>query len=246
MIEIRSSEDGENWTLSGLATTYGTPYPVRDHSGEYLETIARGAFANATAGGVVELRVEHQHGGPPLAATGRSQTMTLTDATEGLVLRATLPKDDPEAQSAVSKAKRGLLDRMSVGFSSAQSDWNSDRSQRTVRSAKLVEVSLVHRPANPGAMLTAVRAESGDGQLEIRIGSEIAVIDGREGSTKTPRSVPSFEELELELRALEYTSSGRKVDLRQSAQLASPDARLARAVAASRRAELEFELLRRR
>jgi hypothetical protein len=170
----------------------------------------------------------------------------LTDATEGLVLRATLPKDDPEAQSAVSKAKRGLLDRMSVGFSSAQSDWNSDRSQRTVRSAKLVEVSLVHRPANPGAMLTAVRAESGDGQLEIRIGSEIAVIDGREGSTKTPRSVPSFEELELELRALEYASSGRKTDLRQAAQLASPDARLARAVAVSRRAELEYELLRRR
>jgi HK97 family phage prohead protease len=269
----------------------------------------------------VELRVEHQHEGPPIAATGRSGTMTLSDTVEGLLLRAILPKADPDCVAAVSKAQRGLLDRMSIGFTNADSDWNSDRSRRTVRSATLVEVSLVHRPANPGAILTTVRRDDAGGELEFRVGSEVTVIEGRrdytdaqkaalgkegkavwidghwafpvnseadfndavasvgrtpgknrgtvrkyliglakkngwdipstwnsDGTIKsTPRSVPTFEENELVLRSIEYAASGRRgADLRQAAHLASPEGRLARAIAASRRTELEYELLRRR
>jgi HK97 family phage prohead protease len=323
MIEIRSSADDTAWTLTGLATTWDGPgYQVNDRQGEYVEVIRRGAFPGATSGtDIVELRVEHQHEGPPIAATGRSGTMRLSDTREGLLLTATLPKDDPDVQAAVSKAKRHLLDRMSIGFRNATSTWNNERTHRTVTTATLAEVSLVHRPANPGAVVATVRGDGATSdELEVRFGPAVTVIEGRrdysdaqkaalgkegkavwidghwafpvnseadfndavtsigrtpgknrgtvrkyliglakkngwdipstwnsDGTTKsTPRSVPNFEELELELRALEYATSGRKADLRQSAQLSSPDARLARAVAASRRMELEYELLRQR
>ena len=173
--------------MGGLATTWGgAGYAVSDHSGRYIEDIAPRAFPGATSGrDVVELRVEHQHAGPPIAATGRSGTMTLSDTAEGLLLRAILPKADPDCVAAVSKAQRGLLDRMSIGFTNADSDWNSDRSRRTVRSAPLVEVSLVHRPANPAAVVTMVRREphAEDSALEFRYGPEITVIDGRAGLT---------------------------------------------------------------
>ena len=247
MIEIRSSADDTAWTLTGLATTWDGPgYQVNDRQGEYVEVIRRGAFPGATSGtDIVELRVEHQHEGPPIAATGRSGTMRLSDTREGLLLTATLPKDDPDVQAAVSKAKRHLLDRMSIGFRNATSTWNNERTHRTVTTATLAEVSLVHRPANPGAVVATVRGDGATSdELEVRFGPAVTVIEGRRDFKDAQKAaLPSFEELELELRALQYASSGRKADLRLSAQLASPNARLARAVAVSRRSELELELL---
>jgi HK97 family phage prohead protease len=319
MIEIRSSADDTAWTLTGLATTWGgSGYRVNDQLGEYVEVIGRGAFPGATSGrDVVELRVEHRHDGPPIAATGRSGTMRLSDVPEGLLLTATLPKSDPDCMAAVSKAQRQLLDRLSIGFRNATSTWNAERSRRTVTSATLAEVSLVHRPANPAAIVTTVRGEIPDGELEVRFGPAVTVIEGRrdytdaqkaalgkdgkaiwldghwafpvngkadfddavtsvgrtpgknrlkvrifliglakkngwdypaswatDGTTNaTPRSLPSFEENELVLRSLQYASGQRAADLRLSTELASPDARLARAVAASRKTELALELL---
>ena len=248
MIEIRSSDDGENWTLSGLATTYDSPYPVRDRQGEYLESISRGAFSAAIGGReVVELRGEHQHDGPALAATGRSNTMQLTDSAEGLVLRATLPKADPDCQAAVSKAQRGLLDRMSIGFRDIASDWSNDRSRRTVRSAALAEVSLVHRPSNPAAKVMAVRRDELDSELEFRFGPEVTVIEGRTAKhTHTP-NLRSLEEVELELRCIDFEAAQRRRGLarplRRSRPVSGIDAEIARAVRASQCTELEIELL---
>ncbi len=179
-IEIRASKDDSAWELEGYATTYGSPYPVRDGNGAYAETITRGCFAGAVSGrDSVELRVEHNRMAPPLASTAaRSGTMTLADDATGLLLRATLPKDDPDNQAAVSKAARGLLDRMSVGFSDAVSAWSKDRSRRAIRSARLVEVSLCGAPSNPGAVVTSVRAEGTAEELEVRYSpSGLAVVE---------------------------------------------------------------------
>lgn len=179
-IEIRASKDDSAWELEGYATTYGSPYPVRDGNGAYAETITRGCFAGAVSGrDSVELRVEHNRMAPPLASTAaRSGTMTLADDATGLLLRATLPKDDPDNQAAVSKAARGLLDRMSVGFSDAVSAWSKDRSRRAIRSARLVEVSLCGAPSNPGAVVTSVRAEGTAEGFEVRYSpSGLAVVE---------------------------------------------------------------------
>jgi phage head maturation protease len=92
--------------LEGLASTYDQPYAVRDRTGTFKEVVSRGTWAAAIRGeDEVALHVQHQEG-PPLAATGRSGTMSLSDSQEGLRLTARLSKSDPEARSAVDKAKR--------------------------------------------------------------------------------------------------------------------------------------------
>lgn len=229
MIEIRSSDDGSNWTLTGLASTYGQSYDVRDQHGRYKETVLPGAFAGATSGkDTVELRVEHNHVGAPLAATGRSATMTLAERSDGLLLTATLPKDDPDVVAAVSKAQRGLLDRMSVGFHSAQSDWNDDKSHRTIRSATLAEVSLVHQPANPGAVVAGVR-HIGDEELEIRYVAALSWAAGTLKSDRRAGSVPYdctsayLAEIELQLRGANFRCKRRPASYnaaRRAAELA--------------------------
>jgi HK97 family phage prohead protease len=111
------------------------------------------AFRKQLSGNpTIPLRVQHNPLGPTLAATGRSGTMTLTEDKDGLHVRALLAKDDPDCQAAVSKVRRGLLDRMSVGMYVDRDSWSQDRSERTVHAARLSEISLVLMPANPGAV----------------------------------------------------------------------------------------------
>jgi HK97 family phage prohead protease len=192
-IEIRSSSDGASWTLEGIATTYGQPYEVNEPGAHYMERLAPGAFTRALSGqDVVELRVEHSPVAPPLAATGRSGTMTLSDSAEGLRLRAELPKDDPDCAAVVSKAKRGLLDRMSIGFRPLQGgdDWSADRSMRTVRAAFLREVSLVTAGMNPHAQVTAVRADGADGGvLELRTMGGLVFMDEQRAGRYTQAEI---------------------------------------------------------
>jgi HK97 family phage prohead protease len=333
-IEIRTSSDGQSWELSGLASATDVWYPVIDHRGKYQERVAPGAFRQSLSQNPrVRLLVEHDRSGPLLGRTGRN--LRLSESSRGLEVAATLDRSDPDAQSAVSKVRTGLLDSMSFAFGILDGDsgqqWSEDYSRRTVLSADLDggDVSIVEFGCNP-ATSVSVRSDELKGRaladaigLEVRSygASGIAVaekrgdytdkekavlgavgkavwIDGHwafpvnseadfndavtsigrtpgknrgtvrkyliglakkngwdipstwnsDGSTKsTPRSVPTFEENELVLRSIEYAASGQRgADLRLSAELASPEGRLARAVAASRRAELEFELLRRR
>ena len=180
-----SDAGSHSWELEGLAATYNQAYPVSDFHGNYRETIAPGSFSDAVTGKeIVSLGVQHNRSAAPLASTGRSGTMTLTDSAAGLVLRATLPKNDPDVVAAVSKVERGLLDRLSIGFRAVSDAWSQDRTQRTIRAAALSEVSLVHQPANPGAVVTAVRAEDTPDGLEVRLSpSGIAIVETRRDFT---------------------------------------------------------------
>ena len=178
MIELR--DGGEDWLLEGLATTWGQPYPVRDHRGAYSETIRRGAFTGAVTGrDTVALRVEHSRDAPPLAST-RGGSMSFRDGEVGLELRATLPKHERDVADAVSKVKRGVIDTLSVGMGVEVDHWSTDRSSRTINSARLHEVSLVHLPANPGAVVTSVRADDVEGTIELRYTQTgLAVVEAR-------------------------------------------------------------------
>jgi HK97 family phage prohead protease len=187
-LEIRDSGSSE-WVLEGLASTYDQPYPVRDKRGVFTETIKRGLWASAISGqDEVSLMVEHQ-AGPPLAPTGRSGTMTLSDSPEGLVLRVRLSKSDLEARSAVDKARRQLLDRLSVGMLVRTDSWavsSTGEDERTITAAPLAEVSLIHRPANSGAVLTSIRADQTRDGMEVRYSkSGLAVVSRADSACST-------------------------------------------------------------
>lgn len=166
MIEVRDS--GEFWTATGHATTWShrsRPYFISSpKEGMFLEQIDQGAFADAVEGREsVELRLEHRTDGPVLAATG-TNTLHYRDQDDGLMQVALLRKADPEAALAVRKIESNSYSGLSVGMIVHDDHWGkaSDGATRlrTITRAGLVEVSIVHRPANPGAQVMSVRQEN--------------------------------------------------------------------------------------
>jgi len=187
-LELR--DGGDAWHLDGPATTWGSPYQVTDHRGTYHETVARGAFSGATSGGdLVALRVEHGAGTAPLAST-RGGSLSFSDAADGLAMTASLPKGEGDVGDAVAKVKRGVLDALSVGMAVVKETWSEDRSSRLIRGARLIEVSLVHAPANPGARVTSVRAD--EGEYEVRTVGSLAVVERATSEKYTPAQVEAL------------------------------------------------------
>jgi HK97 family phage prohead protease len=182
MIEVRSSNDDTAWEIEG-ENPYDVPYDVDDGDGPFAETLVPGLFNESLRNGKwpVELRVEHEQSGAPLASTvERSRTLRVSDKPQGLAIWARLQKDNPIAQAAVSNIRVGILDRLSVAFSGARSTWNAARTARTVHSATLREVSLVHMPANAGAKITSVRSEQADpDRLEVRTFGAVTFVESR-------------------------------------------------------------------
>ena len=161
-IECRAEVDGN--TVSGLAIPYGTdsqPLP-------FIETIERGAFAEDIGKRNVAMLVEHD-GGRVLADT-RSGTLVLAEGERGVSFRAQLP-DTRDGQDMRVLLRDGIYQHMSFGFVADKDEWRGNR--RSVLSARLYEVSLVHTPAYE-ATAAAVRAFSHSGLvgrfLRLRLG----------------------------------------------------------------------------
>lgn len=93
-------------------------------------------------------------------------SLAFTDTAEGLHMRAVLPKSETDVANAVAKAKRGVLNGLSVGMIVRKDSWDADGTERVIHRASLAEVSLVHRPANEQARVTSARAKRGS--LELR------------------------------------------------------------------------------
>jgi len=145
-IECRAAVEGN--TVSGLAIPYGTdsqPLP-------FIETIERGAFREDLGKRNVALLVEHD-GGRVLADT-RSGTLALEEDERGVSFRAQLPgtRDGKDMRVLL---RDGIYQHMSFGFVADKDKWQGNR--RSVLSARLYEVSLVHTPAYE-ATAAAVRA----------------------------------------------------------------------------------------
>ncbi|MBV9280191.1 MAG: HK97 family phage prohead protease [Chloroflexi bacterium] len=121
MIELRDA--GPNhWSASGWATTWshfperGVTFVHDPRRGMFLERVARNAFSDATSGrDSVELRLEHNPGGPGFASTSM-KTMAFTDERDGLLMAAALSKSDPSTQLAVADIREGRLTGLSVGM----------------------------------------------------------------------------------------------------------------------------------
>jgi HK97 family phage prohead protease len=146
--QVRADVDGN--TVAGLAIPYGSesqPLP-------FIETIERGAFAEDLGKRNVAMLVEHD-GGRVLADT-RSGTLALEDTERGVMFRATLP-DTRDGQDMRVLLRDGIYQHMSFGFVADKDEWRGNR--RSIVSARLYEVSLVHTPAYE-ATAAAVRAFS--------------------------------------------------------------------------------------
>lgn len=142
--EVRADDDGI--TVEGYAAVFDEE---TDIGGMFREKIERGAFKDAIGRDDVVFLINHD--GLPLART-RSGTLTLEEDDHGLKIRTVLDPSDPDVARIHGKMKRGDLDKMSFAFWADRQEWDEsgDIPVRTVKEARLHDVSIVTTPAYDG------------------------------------------------------------------------------------------------
>ena len=136
-------------TLAGYAAVYGQDSREIVEAGRrFTERIAPGAF-NETLSSGADVKLFYNHDSSmPLART-KSGTLKLKSDRNGLAFSATLP-DTTLGNDVRALIERGdLTGEMSFGFHVLDDSWSKDRSERLVKRAQLVEVSIVQDAAYP-------------------------------------------------------------------------------------------------
>jgi HK97 family phage prohead protease len=145
--EIRAEGDGIR--VTGYAAVFGQQ---TDIGGYFMEVIEKGAFTDAIGRDDVVFLINHE--GLPLART-RSGTLILKEDDRGLLIETSLDPADPDVMSIVGKMKRGDLDKMSFAFWPEVEEWDEsgDATIRTIKKARLYDVSIVTTPAYDGTSI---------------------------------------------------------------------------------------------
>ncbi|AWV24698.1 MULTISPECIES: HK97 family phage prohead protease [Roseomonas] len=140
--------------LEGRVASFGVAARI---GGEFLETIAAGAFAATLADGH-DILALMDHDPSRLLARTSSGTLRLTEDAQGLAFSLDVP-DTSLGRDVLALAERRDLGGMSFGFRPLAEAWPS-RDQRELRAVELVEVSVVTAfPAYPQTAIAA-RARS--------------------------------------------------------------------------------------
>lgn len=150
--EIR--QEAEGMRFSGYAAVFDSPSEPLP----FIERIARGAFKK-TLRSRNDVKFLWNHDSGEILGSTRAKTLTLTEDERGLKVEGILPNTS-RGRDVAELLKRGDVDSMSFGFSvpAGGDSWSTDGSERTLKSVRLHEVSLVAFPAYPGtAGLQSVR-----------------------------------------------------------------------------------------
>ena len=138
--ELRDEQDG--MTFVGYAAKFNS---WSEDLGGFREQIEPGAFKRSLrARGDVKLLVNHDTG--RVLASTRAGTMRLIEDEVGLRVEASLP-NNTEGRDMAESLRRGDYSKMSFGFSVMKDSWNSDMTERSLKSVKLFEASIVAFPA---------------------------------------------------------------------------------------------------
>jgi HK97 family phage prohead protease len=206
--EIRESDTG--LTFEGYAAVFNSasePLP-------FTERIAPGAFRRSLRSrNDIKLLWNHDTGS--ILGSTRAATLSLTEDNYGLKVRAELPNTSLGRDTA-ELLRRGDVDSMSFGFSvpAGGDDWSSDGTERTLRSVRLHEVSIVAFPAySATAGTTSVRALDkiakraevdadmlADAMLKMELGDELT-LEESDALSKVINSLSPAAETEEEVEA---------------------------------------------
>jgi HK97 family phage prohead protease len=141
--ELRQAENGDGMTFTGYAAVFNAPsQPL-----PFIERIAPGAFKRSLkARNDIKLLWNHDTGA--VLGSTRAGTLKLEEDSYGLRVTATLPETSL-GKDVRTLVQRGDVSAMSFGFSvPANGDsWNTEGTERTLRSVRIHEVSIVAYPA---------------------------------------------------------------------------------------------------
>lgn len=218
-LEIREESDGMH--LEGYAAVFNSR---SQNLGGFTEVIEPGAFRSSLRSRN-DIKFLFNHDTGQILGSSRAKTLTLTEDDRGLRVSAILPETSL-GRDIRELVKRGDLSAFSFGFSMpgrGGDAWNSDGTERTLKSVRLHEVSLVAFPAYEGTAGTAtvrgidlvakranVDADAlADAILKMEDGSELSSDDRAlieqvldELSPKLEEQEPEIDETGLQLLAL--------------------------------------------
>jgi hypothetical protein len=139
--EVREDTDGMHF--SGYAALFNSPsQPL-----PFTEQIKSGAFKRSiTSRNDIKFLWNHDAG--EILGSTRARTLTLSEDDRGLRVDGILPNTS-RGKDVAELLRRGDVDSMSFGFSVPEGgdSWSSDGSERTLKSVRLHEVSIVAWPA---------------------------------------------------------------------------------------------------
>jgi HK97 family phage prohead protease len=141
--ELRAVEGGDGMTFTGYAAVFNSPSEPLP----FIERIAPGAFKRSLkARNDIKLLWNHDTGS--VLGSTRAGTLKLEEDSYGLRVTATLP-ETTLGKDVRTLVQRGDVNAMSFGFSvPANGDsWNTEGTERTLRSVRIHEVSIVAFPA---------------------------------------------------------------------------------------------------
>jgi len=153
-IEIREDDDG-NRTLSGYAVEWEKKSSVLGMFFKFREQIKKGAFLESLSND--DQRFLWSHDTSKVLGRTKNKTLTLNEDDTGLRFELDLPKTTL-GNDTYESIKRGDVDGVSFGFrveDDEVAEPDDDLPLRTVKKAKLLEVSAVAFPAYPDSAVSA-------------------------------------------------------------------------------------------
>jgi HK97 family phage prohead protease len=147
--ELERDSGGDGLTLEGYAAVFDSPTEINNHEGNFLETIAAGAFKKTLRDGRPVLQFDHgKH--PMIGSLPIGKIEALKEDARGLFVRARLHAGqfyEPVREAIAS----GAIDGMSFRFSVVRDDWTAPQgrrlAQRNIQEVKLYELGPVVFPA---------------------------------------------------------------------------------------------------
>ncbi|MFI9534991.1 HK97 family phage prohead protease [Nocardia fusca] len=174
--EFRQTESGDGRTLEGYAAVFGQRTTIRDISGEFTESIARGAFKKTLAERMPALQWNHGRD-PAVGEVPIGKFVALREDSHGLHVTGRVFANDA-AERVREAIAEGAVTGMSFRFRVLRDSWVDERGKtitgenvtralmngrplhRTLREVQLLEAGPVLTPAYAG---TSVSVRSADG-----------------------------------------------------------------------------------
>jgi uncharacterized protein len=153
-LELRENEDGTK-TLSGYAVKWEKKSHVLGYYYKFREQFQKGAFADSLKND--DQRFLWSHDTSKVLGRTKNNTLRLMEDGIGLRFEIDLP-DTTLGDDTYKSIKRGDVDGVSFGFRAEDDDLvepDDDIPIRTVKKAKLLEVSAVAFPAYPDSEVSA-------------------------------------------------------------------------------------------
>ena len=145
--------DADKGTFEGYAAVFDKPDSMQD-------VIAPGAFKKSLkTRGATKVKMLLQHDHRMLLGVWTSVKEDKT----GLFVKGRLLLELDRAKEAFILLREEVLDSMSIGFRTIVDSFDSKTEVRTLHEVDLVEISLVAVPAQPDAVITAVKQLTADG-----------------------------------------------------------------------------------